>query len=369
MIEVDVGLNVGTFDLKVAFGNGEGVIALFGQSGSGKSLTLSLIAGLLRPNRGRIVLDAKTLVDTERGVFVPMHRRRIGLVFQDSNLFPHFSVKQNLLFGSWFAPYRTEGIDFGAVIETLGIEKLLARRAAHLSGGERQRVAIGRALLSSPKLLLFDEPLAALDLQRKLEILSLIEHIRDEFKVPIVYVSHAIDEVIRLAATIVMLDAGRVKAIGGPSEVFGKVGSQTAEERFDRISVLTTKVVGENAAYGLTELKHSSGTIWLAGRRAPPIGSAARIIVRATDVTLSLLPPRGISTRSVLCGAIENIESDGPLATVAIALDGEGRLFAAATRYALDEMGLNCGVRVFALIKTSALDERKIASIPEGLGR
>ena len=230
MIEVDVGLRLGAFDLEVAFRNGEGVIALFGQSGSGKSLTLSLIAGLMRPDRGRVVLDGKALVDVERRVFVPMHRRRIGLVFQDSNLFPHLSVKQNLLFGRWFAPRRGCEINFDAVIETLGIGNLLARRPARLSGGERQRVAIGRALLSCPKLLLFDEPLAALDMQRKLEIMPLIEQVRDEFKVPIVYISHAIEEVVRLAATIVVIDAGRVKAIGSPGEVFGRVSAHSAEE-------------------------------------------------------------------------------------------------------------------------------------------
>jgi molybdate transport system ATP-binding protein len=363
MIEVDVGLRLGAFDLEVAFRNGEGVIALFGQSGSGKSLTLSLIAGLMRPDRGRVVLDDKVLVDVERRVFVPMHRRRIGLVFQDSNLFPHLSVKQNLLFGRWFAPRRSREINFNAVIETLGIGNLLARRPARLSGGERQRVAIGRALLSCPKLLLFDEPLAALDMQRKLEIMPLIEQVRDEFKVPIVYISHAIEEVVRLATTIVVIDAGRVKAIGSPGEVFGRVSAHSAEERFDRASVLTMKVVGANAAYGLTELQHPSGTVWLAGP-AGPIGGVTRIIVKATDVTLSLGPPHDLSTRSVLSGTIEGIEKDGPLAMVAIALDGEGRLFATVTRHAFDEMGLDSGVRVFALIKTSALDERKIASIP-----
>ncbi len=363
MIEVDVGLRLGAFDLEVAFRNGEGVIALFGQSGSGKSLTLSLIAGLMRPDRGRVVLDDKVLVDVERRVFVPMHRRRIGLVFQDSNLFPHLSVKQNLLFGRWFAPRRGREINFDAVIETLGIGNLLARRPARLSGGERQRVAIGRALLSCPKLLLFDEPLAALDMQRKLEIMPLIEQVRDEFKVPIVYISHAIEEVVRLATTIVVIDAGRVKAIGSPGEVFGRVSAHAAEERFDRASVLTMKVVGANAAYGLTELQHPSGTVWLAGP-AGPIGGVTRNIVTATDVTLSLGPPHDLSTRSVLYGTIEGIEKDGPLAMVAIALDGEGRLFATVTRHAFDEMGLDSGVSVFALIKTSALDERKIASIP-----
>jgi molybdate transport system ATP-binding protein len=359
MIEVDVRLKVGAFDLEVAFRNGESVIALFGQSGSGKSLTLNLIAGLLRPDRGRIILDSEALVDVERSIFVPMYRRRIGFVFQDSNLFPHLSVKQNLSFGRWFAPRRKREIAFNAVIETLEISKLLTRRAANLSGGERQRVAIGRALLSCPKLLLFDEPMAALDRQRKLEIMPLIEQIRDEFKVPIVYISHAIDEVVRLAATIVVIDAGRVKTIGQPSEVFG---AHPAEERFDRVSVLTVKVSGANAAYGLTELRHSSGTVWLAGP-AGPIGGVTRVIVNATDVTLSLRPPCDVSTRSVLRGTIESIEIRGPLAMVTIALEGEGRLFATATRHALDELGLIGGVRVFALIKTSALDEGIIASI------
>ena len=216
-----------------------------------------------------------------------------------------------------------------------------------------------------PKLLLFDEPLASLDMQRKLEILPLIEQIRDEFKVPIVYVSHAIEEVVRLASTIVVIDAGRVRAVGSPDEVFGRVPDHAAQERFDRASVLTIKVFGMNAAYGLTELKHPSGTVWLAGP-AGDIGSVARIIVKTTDVTLSLGPPHDLSTRSILSGTIEGIEKDGPLAMVAIALNGEGRLFATVTRHALDELGLNIGVRVFALIKTSALDERKIASIPRG---
>ncbi|MEJ0092359.1 MAG: molybdenum ABC transporter ATP-binding protein [Methylocella sp.] len=363
MIDVDVALKLGTFDLDVAFKNGHGVTALFGQSGSGKSVMLNLIGGLLRPDRGYIKLEDETLVDTQRGVFIPMHRRRIGLVFQDSNLFPHMSVKQNLLFGRWFAPRHAREIEFDAVIEILGIGPLLPRRPARLSGGERQRVAIGRALLSCPKLLLFDEPLAALDMERKLEILPLIEHVRDEFKVPIVYVSHAIDEVVRLAVCIVLLENGRVKAVGSPGEVFGASATHMMEDRFDRSSVLTAKVSGENAAYGLTELKLPSGTIWLAGP-AGPRGGTARIIVKATDVVLSLDPPRHLSVRSALSGRVGKIIKNGPLAMVEIALDGDGNLFAMATNHALDELGLKEGAAVFALIKTAALDERKVAASP-----
>ncbi len=363
MIEVDVGLKLGMFSLDVAFADGQGVTALFGQSGSGKSVTLNLIAGLLRPDRGFIKLDGETLADAERGIFVPPHRRRIGLVFQDSNLFPHLSVQQNLLFGRWFAPRRSREIEFDAVVETLGIGQLLRRRPARLSGGERQRVAIGRALLSCPKLLLFDEPLAALDMARKLEIMPLIERIRDDFKVPIVYVSHAVEEVVRLASVIVLLEGGRVKAIGSPNEVFG-AAAHSLEDRFDRSSALTAVVGGADSAYGLTQLKHPAGTVWLAGPAGPP-GRSVRIVVNATDVVLATAPPHGLSVRSVLSGVVDSIETNGPFAMIDIALDGGERLAAMATRQAVDELHLNRGARVFALIKSTALDERALASAPQ----
>jgi molybdate transport system ATP-binding protein len=363
MIELDVALRIKSFDLGVAFENDDGITALFGQSGSGKSLTLNLIAGLMRPDRGTIKLDGRVLVDSKRGVFVAPHRRRIGVVFQDSHLFPHLSVRRNLRFGRWFAPRGERAIDFDSVVEILAIGKLLSRHPARLSGGERQRVAIGRALLCCPKLLLFDEPLAALDMERKLEILPLIERLRDEFAVPIVYVSHAIEEVVRLANKIVVLDAGRVKAIGDPGEVFGALGGGSAGSRFDRISVLSMKVCGENAAYGLTELKHPAGTVWLAGP-AGPLGGQVRIIVKATDVVLAARPPHDLSVRSSLRGQIGSIEKNGPLAAVEIVLEGQGRLYAVTTRHALDELGLDRGARLFALIKTSALDERRVAAMP-----
>ena len=363
MIELDVALKVGTFNLEMAFRNDDGITALFGHSGSGKSLTLNLIAGLMRPDRGTITLDGRVLVDRARGIFVSPPRRRIGVVFQDSHLFPHLTVRQNLWFGRWFAPSRERAINFDAVAETLGIGKLLPRYPAKLSGGERQRVAIGRALLCCPRLLLFDEPLAALDMERKLEILPLIERLHTEFAVPIVYVSHATEEVARIANLVVVLNAGRVKAIGRPGEVLGPLGGESGWSRFDRVSVLTTKVCGANTAYDLTELKHPSGTIWLAGRAGPP-GGQIRIIVKATDIVLSAGPPHDLSVRSSLSGQIGSIEKDGPLAVVEVILEGEGRLYAITTRHALDELGLDRGSRVFALIKTTALDERQAAVTP-----
>jgi molybdate transport system ATP-binding protein len=360
MISVDVGLHLGTFKLDVAFATDGGIIALFGRSGSGKSLTLNLIAGLARPDRGRISIDGRVLVDTSAHIFIPKHRRRVGFVFQEAHLFPHFSVRHNLLFGRWFSPRRGRRFDPGSVIATLGIGRLLDRAPGNLSGGEKQRVAIGRALLSNPRILLMDEPLAALDMELKLEILPLIERIRDEFKVPIVYVSHAIEEVARLASQVVILEAGRVAAIGEPGDVFGAARSDGDENRFERSSVLIAHVAGHNQAYGLTELAHPAGAIWLTGR-AGLVGQEVRIVINATDVTLSTVAPRNLSVRTVLVGTVDAVETDGgPTAAVVVALQGGSRLVALATRMAVDELGLRRGGRVFALVKTVALDERMV---------
>ncbi|MGO9008160.1 MAG: molybdenum ABC transporter ATP-binding protein [Beijerinckiaceae bacterium] len=359
MIDVALKRRIGNFDLDVAFENSDGIAALFGRSGSGKSLTIGLIAGLDRPDAGHVILGSRILVDTDAGVYVSAHRRRIGLVFQDSYLFPHFSVKQNLLFGRWFAPLTERRIGFDTVIETLGIGHLLTRRPARLSGGERQRVAIGRALLSCPHLLLFDEPFAALDMQRRLEILPLIEHLRDEFAIPIVYVSHAIEEVARLAAYVVILEQGKVKAAGDPGDVLGADANASEDQRFGRSSVLTFRVGDFDAAYGLSKLQHAAGTVWLAGP-AGSKGHKVRIVVNATDVTLAAEPPHQMSVRGTLAGQITAIETEGPFAIVGIGLDGEGHLYAMATRRAIDEMELSPGKRVFALIKTVALDERAV---------
>jgi molybdate transport system ATP-binding protein len=366
MIRFNAAIALGAFRLDAAFEADSGVVALFGRSGTGKSVTIALIAGLLRPDRGAIVVEGRVLVDTEKNIFVPKHARRIGVVYQDARLFPHLTVRQNLMFGRWFAGKSEQAVDFGAVVETLGIGHLLSRRPGRLSGGERQRVAIGRALLSSPRLLLMDEPLAALDDERKHEVLSLIERLRDTFEVPIVYVSHAVDEVARLASRVVVMDGGRVVAAGPVDEVFGPSQAQVGESRFGRSSVLTGHIAGMRDGYGLTEIEHPSGAIWLAGP-AGPIGREVRVMVRATDVTLATTRPRDVSVRTVLTGVVRGIETDqGPLAAVTINLKGHGHLVAMTTRMAIDELALKPGDPLFALIKTVALDERSIT--PHGTG-
>src|SRR5271163_1709361 len=223
MLEVDIEHRLGAFALDIHFASGRGLTVLFGRSGAGKTSVVNAIAGLIRPQRGHIAVDGAVLLDTERGVFIPAHRRRIGYVFQEGRLFPHLTVRQNLLFGRWFAP-RDAAARFNDVVELLGIGPLLARRPGRLSGGEKQRVAIGRALLANPRLLLMDEPLASLDAARKDEILPYLERLRDGAMVPIVYVSHAAAEVARLATTIVLIADGSVRAVGPVAEVMGQAG-------------------------------------------------------------------------------------------------------------------------------------------------
>ncbi len=357
MIDVDVARRVPGFCLKVAFKNGAGITALFGRSGAGKSMTIGLVAGLAKPDRGRIVLDDRVLVDTQKRIFVPSHKRRIGVVFQDSHLFPHFGVRQNLLFGRWFAPRGARSVGFDAVVQTLGIAHLLERAPATLSGGERQRIAIGRALLSDPRLLLLDEPFAALDLQNRLEILPLIERLRDEFKIPILYVSHAVEEVARLAAWAVVLDDGQVVAQGDPADVLRPAFGE--DPRFASASILAMQVGRRDTAYGLTQLIHPAGSIWIAGG-AGMQGGRVRVVVQATNVTLAASRPQGLSVQGALEGRIARVETSGALALVEIELVGEGRLSAMATRRALDDLGLRRGDLVFALVKTAAIDERLV---------
>ena len=208
-IDVAIAHKQGDFNLEVAFETDARVVGLFGPSGSGKTTILNVIAGLLRPQGGRVAIDGRVLLDTADRVFVPAHKRRIAYVFQEGRLFPHLSVRQNLFYGRWFTPTRERWGGFDEIVALLGIGALLERRPRTLSGGEQQRVAIGRALLASPRLLLMDEPLASLDEARKGETLPYIERLRDELAIPIVYVSHSLAEIERLTSHIVRLESGR----------------------------------------------------------------------------------------------------------------------------------------------------------------
>jgi molybdate transport system ATP-binding protein len=221
-LEVSAVAHIGEFSLDADFKSESRVTAIFGPSGSGKTSVLNVIAGLLRPARGRVAVDGTVLLDTGTGVFVPPHRRRIGYVFQDDRLFPHLSVKGNLLYGRIFTRSSHQHASFEEVIDLLDLGSLLHRGIAALSGGEKQRVAIGRALLSSPRLLLLDEPLSSLDERRKDEVMPFLEKLRDRASMPIVYVSHVLSEIERLAGTVVLMGSGRVLAVDDASRLKAK---------------------------------------------------------------------------------------------------------------------------------------------------
>ena len=361
MIEIDIGLKRGGFALDATFRSRSGLTALFGRSGAGKSTVVAAVAGLLRPQRGRIAVDGQVLFDAAARIFVPSHKRRVGLVFQDAQLFPHLTVRQNLSYGRWFRPRRAPGPSEAAILDALGIGHLLARSPLSLSGGERQRVAIGRALLAGPRLLVMDEPLASLDRERKLEILPLIERVRDEFSVPVLYVTHAVEEIARLAGEVVVLVDGRVVRSGSPQLVLAAAMAPSSSERFGAISILTARVREHDAAYGITLLDHPAGEIAISGGAGAP-GSEARIAVHGTDVSVAVRRPSGLSIRTVLRGTVlSTVLDEGPIARVDIALPGGDTLAAFVTRRSVDELGLGEGDAVHALIKA--------ASIEEGAGR
>ncbi len=219
MLVVDAEKRFPDFTLAARFETDMGVTALFGPSGSGKTTIVNMIAGLVAPDRGRIAIDGALLFDSMTKLSVPPHRRQIGYVFQDGRLLPHLSVAQNLDYGRWMRGLPRDDVAQAHVIDMLGIGHLLKRRPGALSGGERQRIAIGRALLTQPRLLLLDEPLASLDAARKAEIMPYLERLRDEARVPMIYVSHEASEIRRLATRVVRLDAGQVTGIGGPEQV------------------------------------------------------------------------------------------------------------------------------------------------------
>jgi molybdate transport system ATP-binding protein len=365
MLEFDVQHRLGDFALDARFASGPGLTALFGRSGAGKSSVVNLIAGLIRPTRGRISVDGVSLVDTDVRRFVPMHRRRIGYVFQEDRLFPHLTVRQNLLFGRWFSPTAERRGSLDDVVAMLGIGALLQRRPGALSGGEKQRVAIGRALLASPRLLLMDEPLAALDVQRKDEILPYIERLRDALGVPIVYVSHSIAEVARLATTMVLMSDGRVDAVGPVTEVLGRLDLYPKTGRFEASAVIETHVVAHDPVYGLTQLGCAAGAIQVP-RVELPEGGLVRVRIRARDVTIAIAPPHGLSALNVLPARIAEIGADdSPVIDIRLAIDG-GHLLARVTRRSIANLGLTPGRAVFAVIKSIAIDRHAVSGGPGG---
>lgn len=359
MLDVSVRHAFAGFTLDATFSAPSGVTVLFGRSGSGKTTIVNAVAGLLMPDEGRIAAGDWTLLDTEAGVRLRPHRRRLGYIFQEGRLFPHLTVRQNLAYGARFAPKEAPREDMGRVVELLGIGHLLDRRPGALSGGEKQRVAIGRALLSAPRLILADEPLAALDEARKAEILPYFERLRDEVNVPILYVSHSASEVARLATTVVALDAGRVVAQGAAAEVLGDPAVLPAGAR-EAGAVLTVRVVRHHED-GLTELDAGGPSLFLPRVPQAP-GSRLRVRIAAHDVILSRGRPEGLSALNILPGVVHEVRpGEGPGAIVAIDTTA-GRVLARITRRSASSLGLAQGEEVHAVVKTVSVAPSDISA-------
>ncbi|MDH2326255.1 molybdenum ABC transporter ATP-binding protein [Cereibacter sp. SYSU M97828] len=337
------------FALDLAFDAGPGVTAIFGRSGAGKTTLVNAVAGMLRPAEGRIELNGEVL--SEGRHFVPPHKRRIGYVFQDGRLFPHLTVRQNLLYGRWFSG---GGADVGRIVDMLGLAPLMDRRPARLSGGEKQRVAIGRALLCAPRLLLLDEPLAALDTARKAEILPYLERLHEE-GLPILYVSHSVAEVMRLAARVILLDAGRIVGSGAPADLLSDPASGLSGSES---GALIPAHVAAREADGLARFDTAAGPVFLPTDQ--PVGAAAVIRIHAQDVMIALFPPAGISALNVLPAVVEQTIPRGHETLVRLRLGPEALLARITTRSAA-ALGLAPGLTCHAILKTVAIADYSVS--------
>lgn len=345
-LSVSLRHRAGAFALDLAFDTPPGVTVLFGPSGSGKTTVVNAVAGLLRPDAGRIALNGHVLSCAAERVWVPPHRRRVGYIFQEARLFPHMSVRGNLRYA------HRGGPGWDRIVDLLGIGDLLDRRPGGLSGGERQRVAIGRALLSEPRILLADEPLAALDAARKSEILPYFERLRDEMDIPILYVTHSAEEVARLASHVVILQGGGILRQGPPWEVLSDpqvtpLGAAAAG------SVLQGRVAAHEAD-GLSRITAAGCDILVPGVEVP-VGTPLRLRIEARDVMISLTRPEGISALNILPATVRDVRPGaGPGALVQLDI-GQGRILARITGRSLRSLSIVPGAQVFAVLKAIAM--------------
>lgn len=359
MIDVDIEQRLGNFELAVAFRAEAPVVGLFGRSGSGKTSLVNALAGVSHPRRGHIIVNGETLFDSKRGIDLAPERRRLGYVFQDDLLFPHLDVEANLLYGFHRAKAAARRIAPSHVIDLLGLKALLRRLPDALSGGEKQRVAIGRALLAQPRLLLMDEPLASLDVLRQNEVLRYIEQLRDDLQIPIVYVSHSVGEITRLADTVVLLAGGRSLATGAVDDVMGRLELRPHTGRYEAGAVIETTVESHDLDYDLTTLRFDGGALIVPNVEAL-VGERVRVRIRARDVSLAAAAPDRISILNALQGTVVAItHEDGPIVDVQLRI-GAASLVARITRRSWADLGLVEGLQVCALIKAVSIDRRSV---------
>ncbi|MDB6089877.1 MAG: molybdate transporter ATP-binding protein [Gammaproteobacteria bacterium] len=351
MLRVAVLKQQGRFTLRARFeAPTPGIVAFFGRSGCGKTTLVNIISGLLTPDEGSVRLDDSVLTDTGSGIAVPVETRRIGYVFQDPRLFPHFSVLGNLRYGQKRAAPATHSISFDEVVALLGLAALLDRQPQQLSGGERQRVALGRALLSQPRLLLLDEPLASLDVARREEVLPYLEALRDRLSIPMVYVSHQFDEVLRLANHVVLMDSGTVVAQGTLGEVSLRPELRALVGPDGVGAVLDGVVTKTDPGRGMADLQLGNGTLYVSLRDVG-VGARVRVQLLARDIILATELPRGLSVQNTLKGIVTEVSDDDQDAVLVKVDVGGAIVLARITQNALDTLHLSAGRSVWVLIK------------------
>ncbi|NYS29848.1 molybdenum ABC transporter ATP-binding protein ModC [Pantoea sp. WMus005] len=324
----------------------KGITAIFGVSGAGKTSLINAISGLTQPQRGRIQLNDRLLFDAEQKIALPPEKRRIGYVFQDARLFPHYRVRGNLQYG--MAPSMKA--QFDSLVSLLGLEALLPRFPLSLSGGEKQRVAIGRALLTAPDMLLLDEPLASLDLPRKRELMPYLQKLTKQVDIPMLYVSHSLDEILHLADNVLVLDEGKVKAFGPLERVWSSNAMRPWLPVSELTSVLRVLVLEQHPDYPMTALSLGDQHIWVS-RVNQPIKTALRIRIASSDVSLALQPPQHSSIRNILPAQVVELLEVGDQVEVKLRI-GISELWARITPWARDELGIRPDQWLYAQIKS-----------------
>lgn len=352
MLELDFSQKLGDLDLQVTQTlPAQGITAIFGLSGAGKTSLINAIGGLTKPDNGRITLNGRILSDAQNNIFLPPEKRRVGYVFQDARLFPHYRVKGNLQYGM-AASMRGQ---FDSIVRLLGIESLLDRFPLTLSGGEKQRVAIGRALLTAPEILLMDEPLAALDIPRKRELMPYLERLAQEVSIPILYVTHSLDEILRLAEKVLVLDAGKVLAMGALEDVWASNVMRPWLPKAEQSSVLNVSVLEHHPRYEMTALAVGDQRLWISKVEAEP-GTPLRIRVNSTDVSLVLQPTANNSSiRNILPAKVLECLDIGNQVEVKLAM-ADHIIWARITPWARDELMIRAGQWLYAQIKSVSVN-------------
>lgn len=355
VLQIDIEKRLGAFDLAVQADLPlAGMTAIFGPSGSGKTSLLRLIAGFERPGKGHIRMGAQVWDDGTS--FTPPHQRDIAYVFQGGRLLPHLSVQGNLAFADKRAGAKRPAYSLDDIVAAFDLAPLIARKPATLSGGERQRVALAQALLTQPRLLLLDEPLSALDDHRKQLILPYLDRLQSQFAIPILYISHDLREVTRIADTVLMLQAGRKLAFGGAVETLNAHGFQTGREGKSG-TILTGHVARNDMRLQLMEIKIGADSLRLPHDAALVVGSPVRVILKASEIALSLKAPEGLSIQNCFNGHIKaiNCAPDQALALVIVTIGDGSDVPVQVTRSAIEDLSLAAGMPVFALVKTASL--------------